>query len=57
MLVPIFLSIPDFVVGIPVLLANFCFACAMPTNLLNEKENPKLPMTIYFNWLNQIYKS
>ena len=48
MLVPIFLSIPDLVVGIPVARAIFCFACAMPNNLLNEKENPNLPMTIYF---------
>ena len=39
-LVPIFLSRPPFVVGIPVDLANFCFAWVIPNSLFNENENP-----------------
>jgi hypothetical protein len=57
MLVPIFFSIPDFVVGIPVARAIFCFACAIPNNLLNEKENPNLLIAICFKLFQQMYNS
>lgn len=39
---PIFLCIPPFALGIPVVLAYFCLAWAIPNNLLNENENPYL---------------
>lgn len=37
---PIFRSIPDFEVGIPVLRPIFCFALVMPSALFHEKERP-----------------
>ncbi len=48
MLEPIFRSNPLLVVGIPVFLANFCFAWVMPNNLFNENENPNFPISINF---------
>ena len=39
---PTFLSKPDCVVGVPVCLANFCFAPVIPSALFHEKENPYL---------------
>ena len=39
---PIFLSIPDFVVGIPVFLLNALFALVIPIALLREKLNPEI---------------
>jgi len=41
-MLPNFLSKPDFVVGIPVCLANFCFAEVMPKALFQENEKPNL---------------
>ena len=41
---PTFLSIPDFVVGIPVCLANFCFALDIPNARLKLNENPYFPI-------------
>ena len=41
---PSFLSNPDFVVGIPVLLAIFCLKEVIPNALLHEKENPQIPI-------------
>lgn len=37
---PIFLSIPDSVVGTLVLRAIFCFSCDIPIALFHEKVNP-----------------
>ena len=51
MLAPIFRCIPAFVVGIPVVLAIFCLAWAIPNNLLNENENPYLLIFSFFNFL------
>ena len=48
-LAPIFRCIPAFVVGIPVVRANFCFAWAIPSNLLSENENPYLLIICLFN--------
>jgi hypothetical protein len=38
---PIFLSRPDFVVGIPVVLAILFFALVIPSALFQLNENPK----------------
>jgi hypothetical protein len=45
---PIFLSKPDFVVGMPVRLAKRCLAADMPNALFQEKEKPYLPIVEYF---------
>ncbi len=44
---PNFLSIPAFEVGIPVFLANLCFAEVIPNKRFHEKENPKNPISNY----------
>jgi len=36
MAAPIFRSTPDLVIGIPVSLAIFCFACVIPTKRFHE---------------------
>lgn len=41
---PIFLSIPLLEVGIPVFLANRCFALVIPNNLFQENESPNFLM-------------
>jgi hypothetical protein len=41
---PIFLSIPDFEVGMPVFLAILCLAAVTPISLFQENENPNLPI-------------
>ena len=40
MVLPIFRSSPLFDMGIPVSLANFCFACERPTARFHEKLKP-----------------
>ena len=45
---PTLRSIPALEVGIPVLRANFCFACVMPNALLREKESPSIPVFDFF---------
>ena len=42
---PIFRSIPDLLVGIPVSRANFCYTWVIPTIRFHENENPLI--TIY----------
>ena len=46
---PIFLSIPPFVVGIPVLRAKDVLAPEMPKSLFQEKETPYLPLNPNMN--------
>lgn len=46
---PIFFSIPDFVVGIPVTLAICLFILSIPTALFNEKETPEILNFIMIN--------
>ena len=41
-LLPIFFSKPDLVVGIPVCRANFCLAEVIPKALFQENEKPNL---------------
>ncbi len=41
---PSFLSTPDFKIGIPVCLTNFCFADVIPNALFQEKEKPNFPI-------------
>ncbi len=48
MVLPTFRSIPPFVVGMPVFLANELFAPEIPNNLFHEKENPNLPINRAF---------
>lgn len=43
---PIFLSIPDIVVGMPVFLAKLRFACVMPNARFAEKDNPGIPVLV-----------
>lgn len=43
-ILPILRSIPALDVGIPVSLANFCFACVIPSALFHEKERPGIPV-------------
>jgi hypothetical protein len=45
-LLPIFLSKPDFVVGIPVFRANLCLADVIPSARFHEKEKPYFDMLI-----------
>lgn len=45
---PIFLSIPNFVVGIPVFLAILFLNPLIPRSLLNENEKPYLPIITVF---------
>lgn len=40
MVLPIFLSKPALLVGMPVSRANFCFIFVMPNALLSEKDTP-----------------
>lgn len=40
MVLPIFRSSPLFDMGIPVSLANFCFACVIPNARFHEKLRP-----------------
>lgn len=41
---PIFRSIPDFVVGIPVLRAKLLLALVIPNALFHENDNPGIPV-------------
>ena len=43
-ILPILRSTPALEVGIPVSLANFCFACVIPNALFHEKERPGMPV-------------
>ena len=43
-ILPILRSTPALEVGIPVSLANFCFACVIPNALVHEKERPGMPV-------------
>lgn len=45
---PIFLSIPAFVVGIPVELVNSRFAWVIPKALFQEKLSPGIPVFVFF---------
>jgi hypothetical protein len=45
---PTFFSNPDCVVGIPVLLANRCFAADIPNALFHEKEKPYLAILLVY---------
>jgi hypothetical protein len=44
---PIFLSIPAFVVGIPVDLVNSRFAWVIPKALFQEKLSPGIPVFVF----------
>ena len=44
---PIFLSIPAFVVGIPVELVNSRFAWVIPKALFQEKLSPGIPVFVF----------
>lgn len=41
---PNFLSTPAFVVGMPVVRANFCRTCVMPSALFHENDSPGIPV-------------
>lgn len=43
-ILPILRSTPALEVGIPVSLANFCFACVIPNALFHKKERPGMPV-------------
>lgn len=49
---PIFLCLPDFVVGMPVLRAKFDFAFEMPKARLAEKETPGILKPFFLAILN-----
>jgi len=54
MKLPIFLSNPDFEVGIPVYLENLCFAAVIPKSRLQEKLNPNFDIINFLmNQINQ----
>ena len=44
---PVFLSIPCLVIGIPVVLLIFCFACVIPSALFQENVSPGIGVDFF----------
>jgi hypothetical protein len=51
-ILPIFLCLPDFVVGIPVAFAIFLFAFVIPVALFQLNDSPSIPVLVPFFLVN-----